>query len=141
MLLDDSITQLSIKPGIRLGKGQRSVTAPIKVGQSEHYVPGFPLGVILSVVDAGLEKALPLILAIHRQLTMTKREWTPLNSAVWRAASDPTAKEKEAILTKLRAAPGIIQFRINRTPVSHYSVSKGTLWQVPEPTGSKQYAD
>jgi len=141
MLLNDPIAQLSIKPGIRLGKGQRSVKTHINMSKSEHYVPGFPLSIILSVVDAGLEKALPLILAIHRQLTMTKREWTPLNSAVWRAAGDPTAKEKETILAKLKAAPGIIQFRINRTPVSHYSVSKGNLWQVPEPVGSKQYAD
>jgi len=136
VLLNDPIAHLCIKPGIKLGKGQRSVTTPIKVGKSEHYVPAFPLSVIFSVVDGGLEKALPLILAIHRQLTMTKREWTPLNSAVWRAAGDPTTKEKEAILAKLKAAPGIIQFRVNRTRVSYYSVSKGTLWQVPEPAGS-----
>ena len=66
------------------------------------FVPAFPLAVLQAVAQARAEKALPLILAIHRQLQMSSREWTPINAAVWTAAGRPAEKHRAAILRKLK---------------------------------------
>ena len=130
MSFDDLVTRLTIEPAEQVAKGQQSAGQKLKTHKSSAYISNFPLDILQAVVDAGVEKALPLILAIHRQLTMTGREWTPLNSAVWKAAGDPTAKQKESILSKLKTAPSIIRISDNRTRVSHYSVAKGDLWKI-----------
>jgi hypothetical protein len=95
---------------------------------AEAFVPALPVAVVVAVVEAGAEKALPIILAIHRQLKMTTREWTPLNSAIWKAAGRPSDKERAAILRKLKKLPDLIRIEIKRTSVSHYQVAKGPLW-------------
>jgi len=127
---DDLVSRLSIEPSHQVAKGQQSAGRKLKTHKPSAYVPNFPLDILQAVVGAGIEKALPLILAIHRQLAMTGREWTPLNSAIWKAAGDPTAKQKETILIKLKTAPSIIRISDNRTRVSHYSVAKGDLWVI-----------
>jgi len=96
--------------------------------QAEAFVPGFPLLIMVAAVAAGAVKALPVILAIHRQLKMTRREWTPLNAAIWKAAGDPGAKERAAIIRKLKKLPDLIRIEIKRTSVSHYQVARGPLW-------------
>jgi len=53
------------------------------------YIPPFPQSVIQAVVDANAVAALPLVLAIHRQLVVTKRKETPLNEAIWKSAGSP----------------------------------------------------
>jgi hypothetical protein len=93
------------------------------------YIPAFPQSVMRAVVDADALAALPLVLAIHRQLVVTKREATPLNEAIWRCAGSPSSKRREAILRKLRAVPHVIMLKTTRTRTSHYSVSRGECWR------------
>ena len=81
------------------------------------------------MVAAGAEKALPVVLAIHRQLRMTRREWTPLNSAIWKAAGAPSPKARAAILRKLHGLSGVIRLDAHRTVTSHYRVARGDLWR------------
>ena len=92
------------------------------------YISAFPQSVIQAVVDADAVAALPLVLAIHRQLVVTRREETPLNEAVWKCAGSPSAKRREAILRKLKAVPHIIRLVGARTPTAHYRVAKGEAW-------------
>ena len=96
--------------------------------EASAFVPPLPLQIVISIVEAKAEKALPLILAIHRQLHMTKRETTPLNAAVWRAAGSPSARNRESIIRRLKALPGIIGLDKARTTTSHYRVSRGSDW-------------
>jgi hypothetical protein len=93
-----------------------------------HYIPGFPVKVLHAIIRADAVAALPLILAIHRQLLMTKREETPLNEAIWKCAGSPSSKRREAILRKLKAVAHVIRLNATRTRTSHYSVSRGELW-------------
>ena len=95
------------------------------------FVPAIPLAILQAVVEAHAEKALPLILAIHRQLEMSKRKSTPINAAVWQAAGNPTEKTRAAILRKLKQLPEIILVEPARTPVSHYRAARGPLWHSP----------
>ena len=93
-----------------------------------HFIPPCPVRIIQAMVDADAVVALPLVLAIHRQLTSARREETPLNEAVWKISGPSSARKREAILRKLKRLPDLIVFRANRTPTSHYRVSKGRLW-------------
>ena len=102
---------------------EKSVT-PTKAA----YIPGFPQSVIQALVDADAVAALPLVLAIHRQLAMTKRKETPLNDAIWRCAGSPSPKRREAILRKLKAIPRVIHITAARTATAHYCVGKGKAW-------------
>jgi hypothetical protein len=95
------------------------------------FVPAIPVAVVQAVVQARAEKALPLILAIHRQLQMTKRKSTPINAAVWETAGNPTVKRRAAILNKLKGVPAIILVQPERTPVSYYRAARGPLWHSP----------
>ena len=97
--------------------------------RGEAFVPSFPVRILCAVVAAGAEKALPVVLAIHRQLHMTRREWIPLNSAIWKAAGAPSPKARAAILRKLRCLPGVIRLDPHQTVTSHYRVARGDLWR------------
>ena len=99
-----------------------------KVDRKEHFIPSLPLCVIQRVVQAKAEKALPLILAIHRQLYMAKRESTPLNAAIWNAAGNPTTREREGIIRKLKSLHDIIIMEEKRTVTSRYRVGRGQIW-------------
>ena len=92
------------------------------------FIPACPVRIIQAMVEADAAVALPLVLAIHRQLTSARREETPLNEAAWKIAGSPSARRREAILRKLKRLPELIVFRADRTPTSHYRVSKGRLW-------------
>ena len=92
------------------------------------FIPACPVRIIQAMVEADAAVALPLVLAIHRQLTSARREETPLNEAVWKIAGSPSARKREAILRKLKRLPELIVFRADRTPTSHYRVSEGRLW-------------
>ncbi len=98
--------------------------------RKQAFVPVFPLSVLGAVVEAGAEKALPLLLAIHRQLKMTEREWTPLNAAIWKAAGNPSAKKRAAIISILKKMPELVFIGPHRTTTTHYRVSKGPLWEM-----------
>ena len=95
------------------------------------YIPGFPQSVIQAFVDADAVAALPLVLAIHRQLVVTRRKETPLNEAIWKCAGAPPPKRREAILRKLKAIPHVIRLTAARTATTHYRVAKGTSWPMP----------
>ena len=92
------------------------------------FIPACPVRIIQAMVEADAAVALPLVLAIHRQLTSARREETPLNEAAWKIAGSPSARRREAILRKLKRLHELIVFRSDRTPTSHYRVSKGRLW-------------
>lgn len=93
------------------------------------YIPAFPQSLIQAVVDGDAVTALPLVLAIHRQLTMTNREETPLNEAVWKCAGSPSPKRRETILRNLRTIPDVIRITAARTATAHYRVAKGKSWK------------
>ena len=97
---------------------------PVNTIEATAFIPALPV----HIVEAKAEKALPLVLAIHRQLHMTKRETTPLNAAIWKAAGSPSPRERESIIRKLKALPGLVYFEIARTTTSHYRVGRGSDW-------------
>ena len=93
------------------------------------YIPGFPRGIIQAIVDADAVAALPLVLAIHRQLVLTRREETPLNEAIWKCAGSPSPKRRETILRDLKTIPYVIRITAVRTATAHYRVAKGKSWK------------
>jgi hypothetical protein len=107
----------------------RRLESIVPRGDNQHFIPKFPLSILQAVVDADAALALPLILAIHRQLMMTKRDETPLNDAIWRSAGSPSHKRRAAILRKLKPLSGIIRITSARAVGYHYRVSRGDLWQ------------
>lgn len=60
------------------------------------FIPPCPVLIIQAMVDADAVVALPLVLAIHRQLTSARREETPLNEAVWKISGPSSARKREA---------------------------------------------
>jgi hypothetical protein len=127
--MDDSIlAKFALPDGYILPVGEGGKQAKPKTRKSKHFIPALPLGVVLGCVAGGYEVALPLILAIHRQLTMTGREWTPLNKAIWAAAGNPPEKKRAKILALLKEHPALIQIRPKKTTTSHYEVAYGKLW-------------
>jgi hypothetical protein len=127
--MSDLASRLSIKG---LTDPSREVRRPAikKTKNPNPYVSAFPLSVSKHCVSVGCEAALPLILAIHRQLKMTGREWTPLNKAVWVSAGDPSEKKREKILRALKRHPELVQICPRKTATSHYDVAYGSLWLV-----------
>ena len=113
----DTLTDQELR---RLEKATTPAKAP--------YIPAFPKSLIQAVVDGDAVTALPLVLAIHRQLTMTNREETQLNEAIWKCAGSPSPKRREAILRKLKAIPHVIRIVEARTATAYYRVSKGRAW-------------
>eukprot|EP01037_Dinobryon_pediforme_P013287 gene13287-13397_t len=101
---------------------------PVNTIEATAFIPALPLHVVLTIVEAKAEKALPLVLAIHRQLHMAKRETTPLNAAIWKAAGSPSTRERESIIRKLKALPGLVYVEKDRTTTSHYRVGRGSDW-------------
>jgi hypothetical protein len=127
--MDDSIlAKFALPDGFILPVGEGGKQAKPKTSKSKHFIPALPLGVVLTCVGGGYEVALPLILAIHRQLTMTGREWTQLNIAIWAAAGNPPEKKRAKILALLKEHPDLIQIRPKKTTTSHYEVAYGKLW-------------
>jgi hypothetical protein len=106
---------------------RHEIVVPRAVRRVGAFVPSFPLPILDAVVAARAEKAFPLILAIHRQLHMTRREWTPLNAAIWRAAGSPGEKSRAAILYKLRGLSAVIRLELHRTATTHFKVARGEL--------------
>jgi hypothetical protein len=101
---------------------------PINTIEATAFIPALPLHIVLTIVAAKAEKALPLVLAIHRQLHMTKRETTPLNAAIWKAAGSPSAREREIIIRKLKTLSGLVHIEKARTTSSYYRVGRGSEW-------------
>ena len=123
-MVDDFFAKFAIPDEFTLPEA----TAKPKTSRTKHFIPALPLNVILACVEGGHETALPLILAIHRQLTMTRREWTPLNMAIWTAAGNPPEKKRAKILSVLKARPDLIMIRPKKTTTSHYEVAYGARW-------------
>lgn len=92
------------------------------------YIPSLPQSVLQAVIDADAVAALPLVLAIHRQLTMAKRKETPLNGAIWKCAGLPSPKCRGRILRTLKTIPHVIRITVARTATTHYRVAKGKSW-------------
>lgn len=100
----------------------------LAVNTKPQFIPAFPLRILQALAEADAVVALPLVLAIHRQLVMSRREETPLNEELWNAAGSPTAKKRAVILRKLKSLPEVIQITAARTRTTHYRVRKGDLW-------------
>jgi hypothetical protein len=96
------------------------------------YVPAYPLKIQVAIVKAKAVKALPLVMAIHRQLHMTKQDSVPLSGAIWDAAGCITRKEKTAALQKLKKLREVIRLTAKQTDFSYYRASKGPLWDHPD---------
>ena len=125
-MTDDLVTKFAMPEGFCLSEVIDKKEG--KPSGQRHFIPALPLQIIKITVAAGCETALPLILAIHRQLKMTGREWAPLNKAIWVAAGDPPEKKRSKILTVLKQRPDLIQIRPKKTTTSHYEVAYGALW-------------
>ena len=98
--------------------------------QKEGYIPAIPVKVLRAVVEAKATKALPLILAAHRQLHMAKLESVPLGGAIWDAAGSPSRQEKAAVLRNLKKLPEVIRLvPKHQTMFSFYDVAYGPLWK------------
>lgn len=124
-MADDICAKLAIPDGFTVPEA----TAKPNTSGVTHFIPAVPLRVIHACVDGGCEIALPLILAIHRQLTMTKRDRTPLNKAIWAAAGNPPEKKRARILAILRKAPELVDIQERKTSTSHYDVRYGSAWR------------
>jgi hypothetical protein len=96
--------------------------------QSAAFIPSLPVRVVQAIVAANAEIALPLVLAVHRQLTMKKQNETALTAAIWTAAGSPSQRKREAILRKLKCLPAVIVVTKARTPTSYYRIGKGAIW-------------
>ena len=118
--LADNLTQQP-RQGARLTPGPKT-KSPVP------FIPPTPLSVVQACAVDGSEVVLPLVLAVHRQLKMTGREWTPLNKAVWTSAGNPAEKKRERILRVLKSRPDLLQVRQRKTATSHYEVAYGALW-------------
>jgi hypothetical protein len=125
---DSILVKFALTEGFTLPVVEGDKHVKPKKSKSKHFIPALPLEVVLTCVAGGCEVALPLILAIHRQLTMTGREWTPLNKAIWAAAGNPPEKKRAKVLTVLKEQPDLIQIRPKKTATSHYEVACGVLW-------------
>ncbi len=125
--MDDLAPKLAVNRPPYTKQAVRSPTGP-KTKSTSPYVPPVPLAVIKACAVKGCEAVLPLVLAAHRQLTMTHREWTPLNKAVWTSAGNPSERKRERILKELKAKPEILLVRRRQTATSHYDLSYGALW-------------
>jgi len=127
--MDDSfLAKFALPDGYILPAVKGGKEAKPKPSKSKHFIPALPLGVVLTCVAGGCEITLPLILAIHRQLTMTRREWTPLNIAIWAAAGNPPEKKRAKVLAALKERPDLILIRPKKTTTSHYEVAYGAKW-------------
>jgi hypothetical protein len=91
------------------------------------------------IVKRRAEKALPLLLAIHRRLDMRnaenarrgrsgKIESLPLTPGLWRDAGNPAKTTRNAIYKHLRAMPDLVVILEHRTLTSHYRLKKGPGW-------------
>ena len=125
-MTDDLVTKFAIPEGFCLPEAIDKKEG--KPSGQRHFISAVPLQIIKITVAAGCEIALPLVLAIHRQLKMTGREWTPLNKVIWVAAGDPPERKRSKILAVLKQRPDLIQIRPKRTTTSHYEVAYGALW-------------
>jgi hypothetical protein len=119
---------LAIEPQSAIPESSQPKLKAINTIGSTAYVPSLPLHIVLKIVESKAGKALPLVLAIHRQLHMAKRDSTPLNAAVWKAAGSPSTREKERIIAKLKGLPNVIVLEKARTTTSHYRVRRGSDW-------------
>lgn len=98
--------------------------------QREGFCPVFPLMILRVVVEEKAIKALPLIMAVHRQLHMVKKKSVPLTGVVWNASGYVSRKDKTAALQKLRKLSKVIRLIPKRqTMHSYYDVAYGSLWK------------
>lgn len=97
--------------------------------EKDHFIPPLPIKILLEVVRLDAVAALPLVLAIHRQLVMKKKDDTALNEAIWRIAGDPSAKKRECILRKLKLLPQVFELIPERTRLYHYRIRRGGMWK------------
>jgi hypothetical protein len=92
------------------------------------FVPRLPVSVIERVEQSGAMTAMGLVLAIHRQMAMRRRQSTPLNAAIWKAAGSPSKKRREVILRNLAKIPDVFVLQRSRSLQGFYRVERGELW-------------
>jgi hypothetical protein len=97
------------------------------------YIPSFPLWALVMIVEADAGKALPLILALHRQWRMSRKGSVRLSGSLWYTAGRPTPRERRTILAHLRRVPGLVVVKERRSLSARYDLVKGPLWDNPPP--------
>jgi hypothetical protein len=85
------------------------------------------------IVETDAGKALPLILALHRQWRMSRRGSARLSGSLWYMAGRPTPRERRTILAHLRRVPGLVVVKERRSLAARYDLVKGPLWDNPPP--------
>lgn len=121
--MDDSILAKLAFLGAFIWPVVRRTQRPSPKEQIKALIPALSLEVVLTCVAGRCDIAWPPILAFHRQLTVTGREWTPLNKAVWVAAGNQPEKRRAKILAVLKTQLDLIQIRLKKTATSHYQVA------------------
>lgn len=120
--MDDIIAKYSVGQPIQARVAVRNTLRTVP------FIPPIPVSAVTRCVQLGIEDALPLILAVHRQLSMKKADRTPLNKHIWAAAGDPPERKRARILSLLRKAPDLIELQERKTSSSHYDVGYGHGW-------------
>ena len=107
---------LAVKSKPAISNSHQPKSRTFNTIEATAFIPPLALHIVTSIVEAKAEKALPLVLAIHRQLYMTKRETTPLNVAVWKAAGSSSLRERVSIMRKLSLGRGSSGWRRTGRP-------------------------
>jgi hypothetical protein len=118
----------------------REVRVPSR-RQTEGYVPKFPARLLPVIRRAKATKVLDVVLAVHRQLHMTKRTSTPLNGAIWDVVGSTSKRERTAIVRSLGTIPQVICLNVDPAYGSYYRVSRGSLWTAAESSDDRPTAD
>lgn len=95
---------------------------------NDKFIPSMPVSIVTEIVRQNAVAILPLVMAIHRQMTMKGKDDTPLNEAIWAIAGNPSSKQRETILRKLKSLPHIFELTAERTRNYHYRVKRGNFW-------------
>jgi hypothetical protein len=84
-----------------------------------------------------VEKALPLLIAIHLRQGVLSKTRVPLASWVWKMAGDPSKNTRVTMLAHLRRLPDLVMLREDRHPMFRYRVEKGPAWHALEKAGKE----
>jgi hypothetical protein len=117
------------------GSGRKTVlvrTRPLR------YVPRFPLAVLRHVRAANADRALPLVLAMHRRFHMGSKRATPLTGDLWGNIGNPSENERHTILQNLRKMPELVEIKKSRRLLYAYELAKGPLWDTLMTQGDGQ---
>ena len=89
------------------------------------------------LVKRRMEKALPLLIAIHLRQGVLGKTRVPLTSGVWKMAGDPSKDTRVTMLAHLRRLPDLVMLREDWHPMFRYRVEKGPAWHAIKKAGKE----